>query len=65
MGDHGVKLIGKMHRELPNIRLTEPATLPCSAEFSAEPFKKNPHRNHFFSVLTAINRRLARGHEMR
>ena len=34
-------------------RALTPVTLPCSAEFSAEPFKKNPHRNHFFSVLTA------------
>ena len=59
MGDHSVKLIGKMHRELPNIRLTEPVTLPCSVDFSDEPFKKNPHSNHFFRFGRPINRRLA------
>ena len=62
MGDDGVKLVGKLRRELLNIRLTEPVTLPCSAEFSDEPFKKNPHRNHFFFRFDRpINRRLAIG----
>ena len=57
MGDRGVKLIGKMRRELPNIRLTEPVTLPCSVDFSDEPFKKNPP--FFFRFGRPINRRLA------
>ena len=67
MGDDGVELVGKLRRELPNIRLTEPVTLPCSAEFSDEPFKKNLIETIFFRFGRPINRRLAnwvlrRGH---
>ena len=59
MGDRGVKLIGKMHRELPNIRLTEPVTLPCSVYFSDQPFKKILVETIFFRFDRPINRRLA------
>ena len=61
MGDHGVKLIGKMHRELPNIGRATPVTLPCSVNFSDEPFKKILIETIFFLFGRPINRRLALG----
>ena len=57
MGDHGVKLIGKMHRELPNIRLTEPVTLRCSADFSDEPTPPfPPEAFRFLPLFTGTQR---------